>query len=67
LPFTVNYLNDTSANGGIPATTTSFVAGCYVGKHPTTTFAGVNLGVASVSGGPVAYIIHKFKLNHRKH
>jgi hypothetical protein len=50
-PFTVNYLNDLSANGGIPATTTSIVAGCYVGKPPTTTFAGVNLGVASVSGG----------------
>ncbi len=50
-PFTVNYRNATPANEGIPATTTSIVAGCYVGIPPTTSFAGVNLGVASVSGG----------------
>ena len=50
-PFTVNYLADLSANGGIPANTTNIVAGCYIGKPPTTTFAGVNLGTASVSGG----------------
>ena len=42
-PFTVNYLNDLSANGGIPNTTTNIVAGCYVNKPPTTTFAGINL------------------------
>ena len=48
-PFTVNYLNDLSANGGIPATTTNIVAGCYISKPPTTTFAGVNLGSASAS------------------
>ena len=36
-PFTVNYLPDLSANGGIPATTTNIVAGCYVGKPPATT------------------------------
>ena len=48
-PFTVNYLNDLSANGGIPANTTNIVAGCYVSKPPTSTFAGVNLGSASAS------------------
>ena len=48
-PFTVNYLNDLSANGGIPSTTTNIVAGCYISKPPTTTFAGVNLGSASAS------------------
>jgi hypothetical protein len=50
-PFTVNYLPDLSANGGIPNTTANIVAGCYVGKPPTTTFAGVNLGSATVNGG----------------
>ena len=50
-PFTVNYLPDLSANGGIPNTTANIVAGCYVGKPPTTTFAGVNLGVANVNSG----------------
>jgi hypothetical protein len=50
-PFTVNYLPDLSANGGIPNTVTNIVAGCYVGKPPTTTFAGVNLSAAQVSGG----------------
>ena len=48
-PFVVNYLNDLSANGGIPAATTNIVAGCYVGKPPTTTFAGVNLGTINAS------------------
>jgi hypothetical protein len=48
-PFVVNYLNDLSANGGIPAATTNIVAGCYVGKPPTTTFAGVNLGSVNAS------------------
>ena len=41
-PFTINYLCDTGANGGITAGTNSFVAGCYIGKPPTTTFNGVN-------------------------
>ena len=50
-PFTVNYLPDLSANGGIPTGTTNIVAGCYVAKPPTTTFAGINLGSASVSNG----------------
>jgi hypothetical protein len=48
-PFTVNYLNDLSANGGIPAATTNIVAGCYISKPPTTTFAGVNLGSVNAS------------------
>ena len=48
-PFTVNYLPDLSANGGIPNGTTNIVAGCYISKPPTTTFAGINLGSASAS------------------
>ena len=40
-PFIINYLSDTSANGGIPATTTNKVAGCYLNKPPTTSYAGV--------------------------
>ena len=46
-PFTINYLCDTFANGGIPANTNSIVAGCYIGKPPVTTFNGVNLAQAN--------------------
>ena len=46
-PFIINYLNDTSANGGIPATTTNIVAGCYLNKPPTTSYAGINLSDSS--------------------
>ena len=49
VPFTVNYLNDTSANGGIPATTTNIVAGLYINKPPSTTYAGINLSTAGAS------------------
>ena len=42
LPFTINYLCDTSANGGITNTTTNIVAGCYINKPPTTSCAGIN-------------------------
>jgi hypothetical protein len=48
-PFTVNYLPDTAANGGIPNTTTNIVAGCYIRSPPTTSFAGVNLGASGAS------------------
>ena len=48
-PFTINHLADTSANGGIPATTTNIVAGLYLVKAPTTSFAGINLNTASTS------------------
>ena len=48
-PLMINHLADTSANGGIPATTTNIVAGLYVNKPPTTTFAGVNLSLSGAS------------------
>ena len=46
-PFTVNYLPDTSANGGIPATTANITAGLYLAKIPSTTYVGVNLGIGA--------------------
>ena len=42
-PFTVNYLNDTSANGGITTGTVNITAGLYINKPPATTFNGINL------------------------
>ena len=48
-PLMINHLADTSANGGIPATTTNIVAGLYVNKPPTTTFASVNLSLSGAS------------------
>ena len=48
-PFTINYLPDTSANGGIPATVANITAGVYVAKIPSTTYVGVNLGSAGVN------------------
>ena len=45
-PFTVNYLADTSANGGIPATTANITVGLYISKIPSTTYQGVNLSSA---------------------
>jgi hypothetical protein len=35
-PLTVNYLNQTSANGGFAATATRITAGLYIGSPPTT-------------------------------
>ena len=48
-PFTINHLADTSANGGIPTTTTNIVAGLYISKPPTTSFAGINLATSAAS------------------
>ena len=48
-PFTLNLLADTSANGGIPATTTNIVAGLYIAKPPTTSFASINLSTSGAS------------------
>ena len=60
-PFMINYLNDTAANGGLSANTSSIVAGCYISKPPVTTFAGVNLQASGASSPLVAvYISHKF-------
>ena len=48
-PFTVNYLNGTSANGGIPATTTNIVAGLFIAKTPTTSIFGCNLAASNLN------------------
>ena len=48
-PFTLNHLADTSANGGIPATTTRIIAGLYIVKPPTTSFHGINLANSGAS------------------
>ena len=50
VPFTVNYLNDLSANGGIPGYTTGIVAGCYTNKPATTSYnGGINLANSGAS------------------
>ena len=49
VPFTINWLGGTSANGGIPATTTNIAAGLYIARAPTTSIAGVNLGLNAVT------------------
>jgi hypothetical protein len=48
-PFTLNFLPNTTALGGIPTTATNIVAGLFVGKVPTTSILGVNLGASSIS------------------
>ena len=48
-PFTINYLCDLSANGGIPATTANITAGVYLAKVPSTTYQGVNLSLSAAS------------------
>ena len=48
-PFTINYLNATSANGGIPATVANLTAGLYISRPPATSYNGVNLASSSAS------------------
>jgi hypothetical protein len=48
-PFTINYLNATSANGGIPATVANITAGLYLSKPPATSFNGINLANSSAT------------------
>ena len=48
-PFTVNYLNDTSANGGLPNTTANITAGLFIARTPATSIKGVNLGLSGAS------------------
>lgn len=45
-PLVVNSLSAPAANGGIPLTVTKIVAGLYVNRAPSATFAGVNLSAA---------------------
>ena len=42
-PFTINYLTEGSASGGIVANTAFITAGLYLVKPPATTFNGINL------------------------
>lgn len=48
-PFTVNYLTEASASGGIPDTVANITAGLYLVKPPATTFNGINLANAEFS------------------
>lgn len=48
-PLMVNYLGDTSAKGGVPATTTNIVAGLFIGKPATTALASINLASSGAS------------------
>ena len=48
-PFTINYLCDTSANGGIPATVANITAGLYLAKVPNTSYNGINLANSGAS------------------
>ena len=54
----INYLGD-RVTLGAPATTTNIVAGLYINRPPTTTFAGVNLSLSGIthSLGIVVFII----------
>ena len=48
-PLMINFLNDLSAKGGIPATVANISAGCYIGKPPTTSYGNINLGSSTAS------------------
>jgi hypothetical protein len=67
-PFTVNYLNDTSANGGLPLNTANITAGLFIAKAPATSIQGVYLGylVILILSNQSAFIIHKLLFNQKK-
>jgi len=49
-PLLVNYQPSSTADAGILKTGTSnIVAGLYIGKAPTTSFAGIKLGAANIA------------------
>ena len=48
-PFTINYLTEASASGGIPATTANITAGLYLAKPPATSYNGINLSSSAAS------------------
>jgi hypothetical protein len=48
--FTINYLNETAANGGLGSTTVANItAGLYLAKVPATSYNGVNLSTSAAS------------------
>lgn len=49
VPFSVNLLPETSANGGLPTLTDRIVAGCFIARSPTTSIA-VGAGSINLSG-----------------
>jgi hypothetical protein len=48
-PFTINYLTEASASGGIPATVANITAEIYLAKGSATSYNGVNLANSSAS------------------
>ena len=52
-PFTINYLTEASASGGIPNTTAFITAGLYLTKPPGTSFNGINLANANAQSHPL--------------
>jgi hypothetical protein len=48
-PIVVNSLSSTSGAGGVPGTVTNIVAGCYVSRVPSATFAGINLSTSGAA------------------
>ena len=50
-PLSVNYLPDTSANGGIPATTVNISCGLYIAKPPNTSLGSYNVNLGSSNSG----------------
>ena len=55
-PLTVNLLPVTAANGGVPATTDTIIAGLYISKPPTTfSGGGANtVAIANVNSNPLS-------------
>jgi hypothetical protein len=49
VPFTINHLNGLPADGGVPLTTSSIVAGLYIARPPITAVNGINLGLNAVT------------------
>jgi hypothetical protein len=48
-PFTFNYMADTSANGGIPATVANITVGLYLARPLNTSLHGVNVATSGAS------------------
>ena len=49
VPFTINHLNGLPADGGVPLTTSSIVAGLYIARPPITAVNNINLGLNAVT------------------